>query len=87
MTSTDVTRLYALLDEARKETRVSLVELRGEVQGYRADLNGRLRALETSEAKRQGIDHGKGLIGRVIIGAASVGAATASVITLIIRLT
>lgn len=43
MSEDDVERLYRMLGE-----------LRDEVQGYRADLNGRLRALEAAEANRQG---------------------------------
>lgn len=78
-------RIYALMDEFRKEHHSHIGELRQEVKGYRADLNGRLRALETAEAMRTGVDHGKGAIGRVIVSAASVGAAVATVVTLLIK--
>lgn len=43
MSDDDVERLYRMLSD-----------LRDELVGYRADLNGRLRALETAEANRQG---------------------------------
>lgn len=43
MTTADVERLYVLVES-----------LRGEVVGYRADLNGRLRALELANAEDQG---------------------------------
>jgi len=43
VTTADVDRLYVLVDA-----------LRGEVVGYRADLNGRLRALEIAQAEDQG---------------------------------
>lgn len=43
MSADDVERLYRMLSE-----------LRDEVQGYRSDLNGRLRTLEHAEASRKG---------------------------------
>lgn len=43
MSPADVDRLYDAVDK-----------LRHSVEGYRADLNGRLRALEQAEAQRQG---------------------------------
>lgn len=79
MTSNDVMTLYALLDESRKETRAALSEMRDEVKGYRADLNGRLRALEQAEARREGIGTGRGGIGRIVLGVAAVAAAVGSV--------
>ena len=79
MTSTDVTRLYALLDELRREQRRDMGDLRDEVQGYRADLNGRLKSLEIAEARREGVGHGRGGIGRVIVSVAAVAAAVGSV--------
>lgn len=79
MTSTDVTRLYALLDELRREQRRDMTDLRDEVQGYRADLNGRLKALEIAEARREGVGAGRGGIGRIILGVAAVAAAVGSV--------
>jgi hypothetical protein len=85
MTSNDVMRLYALADESRKETRAALLDLRGEVQGYRADLNGRLRTLEHAEARRTGSDLGKGLVGRIIMGTAAVSAAVATIVALVLH--
>ena len=79
MTPNDVMRLYAMLDESRKETRVALGEVRDEVQGYRADLNGRLRTLETLEARRSGSEMGRGSIGRLLLGVAAFAAAVGSV--------
>ena len=87
MTSADVMRLYALLDELKKDNRASLGEVRDEVKGYRADLNGRLRTLEHAEARRNGVEIGRGTIGRITVSAAGVAAAVASVITLIVRFT
>jgi hypothetical protein len=66
----DTERLYTMLRELREE-----------VVGYRADLNGRLRALETAEAHRQGADYGKGSVGRLVAGTAALAAAIAGVIT------
>ena len=66
----DTDRLYTMLRELREE-----------VVGYRADLNGRLRALETSEAHRQGADHGKGSVARLVAGTAAIAASIAGVIT------
>lgn len=43
MSGDDVERLYRMLSE-----------LRDEVHGYRKDLNGRLRTLESAEANRKG---------------------------------
>lgn len=86
MTSTDVTRLYALISEVQREQRSDLHDLRNEVQGYRSDLNGRLRALERGEAHRDGMDHGKGSIGRIVIGVASVSAAIGSIVGVVFAL-
>lgn len=80
MTSNDVMRLYAMLEELRKESRHHLTEVRDEVKGYRADLNGRLRALESAEAHRTGMSAGRGNVGRTIMGVAAVSAACGSVI-------
>ena len=66
----DTERLYTMLRELREE-----------VVGYRADLNGRLRALETAEAHRQGTDHGKGSVARLVAGTAALAASIAGVIT------
>jgi hypothetical protein len=66
----DTERLYTMLRELREE-----------VVGYRADLNGRLRALESAEAHRQGAEYGKGSVGRLVAGTAAMAAAIAGVIT------
>jgi hypothetical protein len=66
----DTERLYSMLRELREE-----------VVGYRADLNGRLRALEAAEARRQGADYGKGSLARLVAGTAALAAAIAGVIT------
>jgi hypothetical protein len=58
-----------------------LQQLREEVVGYRADLNGRLRTLEAAEAHRQGADYGKGSVARLVAGTAALAAAIAGVIT------
>jgi len=79
MTPNDVARLYHLLDALRNESRTSAQEIREEVQGYRADLNGRLKALELAEARREGMGMGRGSIGRTIMGVAAVAAAVGSV--------
>ena len=68
MTTSDVDRLYA-----------GLTEVASEVRSSRAELNGRLRKLEEAEAHRNGRDHGKGSIGRIILGVAAVSAAIGSV--------
>ncbi len=68
MTTNDVERLYAAMDD-----------LRDEVRGYRHDLNGRLRSLEQAEARREGIGTGRGGIGRIVLGVAAVAAAVGSV--------
>jgi hypothetical protein len=84
MTSTDVTRLYALLDELRREQRKDMNALQDEVVGYRADLNGRLKALEIEAAKRQGAGEARGSLGRLIWGVAAVSAAIGSVVGTVI---
>ena len=68
VTTSDVERLYAALDD-----------LRGEVKGYRADLNGRLKALELAEARREGMGAGRGGVGRFVLAVAAVAAAVGSV--------
>jgi hypothetical protein len=80
MTPGDITRIYTLLDALRHESRTSAQEIRDEVQGYRADLNGRLKALELAEARREGMGMGRGSIGRVIVATAAVSAAIGSVV-------
>jgi hypothetical protein len=79
MTTNDVTRLYHLLDALRHESKQQAQEIRDEVQGYRADLNGRLKALELAEARREGMGMGRGSIGRTIMGVAAVAASIGSV--------
>jgi hypothetical protein len=79
MTSTDVMRLYALLSELQRESRSHLAEVRDEVKGYRADLNGRLKALELDAARREGMGVGRGSIGRTIVAVAAVAASIGSV--------
>jgi len=83
MTTNDVTRLYALLDELRREQRKDLTALHDEVVGYRADLNGRLKALELDQAKRDGEQDGRGDVGRLIMGVAATSAAIGSVVALV----
>jgi len=86
VTSTDVTRLYALLDELRREQRKDMTALHDEVVGYRADLNGRLKALELEQAKREGEQDGRGDVGRLIMAVAATSAAIGSVVALIATL-
>lgn len=69
MTRSDVDHLYE-----------ALAELRAEVKGYRADLNGRLKALELAEARRDGSTQRLGSVGKLIIGVAAVSASIGSVI-------
>ena len=80
MTTTDVTRLYDLLDALRHESRTNLEGVREEVQGYRADLNGRLKALEIEAARREGAGAARGNVGRTIMGVAAVSAAIGSIV-------
>lgn len=79
MTTNDVQRLYVLLDSLRVEQRRDLGDLRDEVQGYRADLNGRLKALELAEARREGMGAGRGGVGRFVLSVAAFAAAVGSV--------
>jgi len=73
-------RLYALLSELRTESKANMTELQDEVRGYRADLNGRLRALETAEAHRSGHAHGRREVGRMVIAVAAIAASIGSVV-------
>jgi hypothetical protein len=75
VTTSDVDRLYD-----------GLAEVAHEVRSYRAELNGRLRKLEEAEAHRNGRDHGKGSIGRIIVGVAAVSAAIGSLVGTLIAL-
>ena len=72
MTTSDVDRLYN-----------GLAEVTAEVRGYRADLNGRLKALEMEAAKRQGAGEARGSLGRLIWGVAAVSAAIGSIVGVI----
>lgn len=73
MTTADVDRLYDAVEN-----------LRVEVHGYRADLNGRLRALEQAEAQREGADEQKHTLYKVVFGAAGMAAAISAVMAFII---
>lgn len=86
MTSNDVTRVYALLDELRREQRKDLTELSLEVKGYRADLNGRLKALELDAARRQGANDGRGSIGRIIVSVTAIAAGVGSICGVLISI-
>ena len=68
MTPNDVDRLY-----------IGLAEVTAEVRGYRADLNGRLKAMEIEAAKREGAGAARGNLGRVVLGVAAIAAAVGSV--------
>lgn len=73
MSPADVDRLYTAMDDLRKE-----------VHQYRADLNGRLRALEQAEAQREGADEQKHTLYKVVFGAAGMAAAISAVMAFII---
>lgn len=70
MAPDDTERLYTMLRELREE-----------VVGYRADLNGRLRALEYAESHRQGTEQGRNSIGRLVAGTAAIASGIAVFIT------
>jgi len=86
VTSNDVMRLYALIDSLRSESSKHLGEVRDEVQGYRADLNGRLKALELESARQSGMDAGRGSVGRIVVSVAAVSAAIGSVVAVVASL-
>jgi hypothetical protein len=69
MSGDDVNRLYQML-----------AELRDEVHGYRADLNGRLRALEAAEAARGGAQGQRENTSRIVFGVAGMAAAISAVV-------
>lgn len=73
MSPADVDRLYTAVEQLRQE-----------VHGYRADLNGRLRALETAEAQREGADEQKHTLYKVVFGAAGMAAAISAVMAFIL---
>lgn len=68
MSPADVDRLYTAVEQLRQE-----------VHGYRADLNGRLRTLEQAEAQREGADEQKHTLYKVVFGAAGMAAAISAV--------
>lgn len=86
MTTPDIQRIYTLLDSLRIEQQRGMGDLRDEVQGYRADLNGRLKALEIEAAKRHGAGEARGSLGRLIWGVAAVSAAIGSVVGVVAAL-
>lgn len=73
MSPADVDRLYTAVEQ-----------LRIEVHGYRADLNGRLRALEMAEASRDGAESQRGSIARTIFGVAGMAAGVSAVVAFIL---
>ena len=72
MSSEDVERLYLMIRE-----------LRDEVQGYRQDLNGRLRKLEQSDAARTGHDQASSLTKHQVIGWVGISIAAGGLFTAI----
>lgn len=74
MSPADVDRLYRALEE-----------LRGEVHGYRSDLNGRLRTLEMANAERDGADEQKHATARIVFGVAGMAAAISAVVAFILE--
>ena len=72
MSPSDVDRLYTAVEQLRQE-----------VHGYRADLNGRLRTLEMAEAHRDGQDHQTHSIMRIVFGVAGMAAAISAVIAFV----
>ena len=73
MSPADVDRLYTAVEQLRQE-----------VHGYRADLNGRLRALEVAEAAREGASDQKSNTLRLLFGVAGMAAAISAVIAFIL---
>lgn len=73
MSPADVDRLYTAVEQLRQE-----------VHGYRADLNGRLRALEVAEATREGASDQKSNTIRLVFGVAGMAAAISAVIAFIL---
>jgi hypothetical protein len=72
MGTEDADRLYQMMSDLRES-----------VEGYRTDLNGRLRRLEASEARRDGIDNGRGSIFRIVAATAAVAGSVTGVIVVI----
>jgi hypothetical protein len=73
MSPADVDRLYTAVEQLRQE-----------VHGYRADLNGRLRALEVAEAAREGATDQKNTTARIVFGVAGMAAAISAVMAFIL---
>ena len=79
MTTADVERLYVLVES-----------LRSEVVGYRADLNGRLRALEIAQAEDVGGSAARSMsrnqmVSWVVVVAAIVGISSTILDQILIR--
>jgi hypothetical protein len=68
MSPADVDRLYTAVEQLRQE-----------VHGYRADLNGRLRTLEEAEARRDGASEVKTNLSKLLFGVAGMAAAISAV--------
>jgi len=73
MSGDDVNRLYQML-----------AELRDEVHGYRAELNGRLRDLEEAEARRGGATEIKENMYKLVFGVAGMAAAISAVMAFVL---
>jgi hypothetical protein len=69
----EIERIYALLSQ-----------LQHELRGYRADLNGRLRALELADAHRSGADYGRTSVAKMVAAGAGVGSAVAAIVSFIL---
>ena len=72
MAPEDTDRLYNMMSDLRES-----------VEGYRTDLNGRLRRLEAANAKREGIENGRGSIFRIVAATAAVAGSVTGVIVVI----
>lgn len=72
MAPEDTDRLYAMMSDLRES-----------VEGYRTDLNGRLRRLEAANAKREGIENGRGSVFRIVAATAAVAGSVTGVIVVI----
>lgn len=73
MSPADVDRLYTAVEQLRQE-----------VHGYRADLNGRLRSLEEAEARRDGATAVKSNLSRLVFGVAGMAAAISAVVAFLL---
>ena len=73
MSPADVDRLYTAVEQLRQE-----------VHGYRADLNGRLRTLEAAEAARSGADVQKHRLVQLLFGVAGMAAAISAVVAFLL---